>query len=162
MNGMHFVLSRLHDAENDTHSMLLRMAHTHAADQEVHHVSLDLARWSREHVRRLATSAGDVGLRLNPDADAPTRLGERLRSAASSISARQSAPGLLLIDDLRRLYLQTSQASLDWEMLAQLAKAKRNKELLELAAECHPQNLRQIRWANTMLKTLTPQVLSAM
>lgn len=162
MNGVHFVLSRLHEAENDTHSMLLRMAHTHAADQEIHHVSLDLARWSGEHVRRLAKAADDEGLKLAAEPDSPTRLGERLRSAASSMSARQTAPGLLLIDDLKKLYLQTSQVSLDWEMLAQVAQAKRDQELLDLSEECHPQNLRQIRWANTMLKTLTPQVLSSM
>ena len=33
-------------------------------------------------------------------------------------------------------------------------------DLLALASSCHPQTLRQIRWANTMIKTLSPQVLS--
>ena len=34
------------------------------------------------------------------------------------------------------------------------------RELLALSEQCHPQTLRQIRWANTMIKTQTPQVLA--
>jgi hypothetical protein len=45
-------------------------------------------------------------------------------------------------------------------MLAQVAQAKHERELLALSQECHPQTLRQIRWANTMIKTLSPQVLA--
>jgi hypothetical protein len=47
-----------------------------------------------------------------------------------------------------------------WEF--QIAQAKRNTGLLSLSERCHPQTLRQIRWANTMLKTQTPQVLSSL
>ncbi|XVS61012.1 hypothetical protein ACQPYE_22170 [Actinosynnema sp. CA-299493] len=50
--------------------------------------------------------------------------------------------------------------SLDWELLAQGAQAVRDTELLTLAQRCHPQTLRQMRWANAMLKTLSPQVLA--
>jgi len=46
-------------------------------------------------------------------------------------------------------------------MLAQVAQATSNGELLELASSCHTQTLRQIRWANTMIKTLSPQLLAS-
>jgi hypothetical protein len=45
-------------------------------------------------------------------------------------------------------------------MLAQVAQAKHERELLALSQECHPQTLRQIRWANTMIEPLSPQVLA--
>jgi hypothetical protein len=73
----------------------------------------------------------------------------------------RSEPALKLLDDLRRLYLAASENSLYWEMLAQLAQATKDDRLLELASACHPQTLRQIRWANTMIKTLSPQALTS-
>ncbi|MFD9633736.1 molybdopterin-dependent oxidoreductase [Streptomyces violascens] len=60
-----------------------------------------------------------------------------------------------------RLYLAASENSLHWEMLAQLAQATKDDRLLELVSACHPQTLRQIRWANTMIKTLSPQALTS-
>jgi hypothetical protein len=49
--------------------------------------------------------------------------------------------------------------SLDWELIAQGAPAARNSQLVEVAARCHPETLRQMRSANAMLKELSPQVL---
>lgn len=34
----------------------------------------------------------------------------------------------------------------------------KDNTLLELSAACHPQTLRQLEWANAMLKTLSPQM----
>jgi hypothetical protein len=48
-----------------------------------------------------------------------------------------------------------------WEMLAQAAQAAKNTELLELTSDCHPETLRQVRWANTMIKNLSPQILTS-
>jgi hypothetical protein len=45
-------------------------------------------------------------------------------------------------------------------MLAQVAQAAKDTDLLDLAAACHPQTLRQLRWTNTMIKTLSPQLLT--
>jgi hypothetical protein len=70
--------------------------------------------------------------------------------------------GIMLLEDLRDLYLRASQNSLAWEMLGQIAQAKHERELLALSKECHPQTLRQIRWANTMLKTQSPQILASL
>ena len=70
-------------------------------------------------------------------------------------------PGLLLLADLRRLHRKAAGVSLDWELLAQGAQATKNTGLLELAERCHPETLRQLKWANAMLKTLSPQVLAS-
>jgi hypothetical protein len=58
-------------------------------------------------------------------------------------------------------YLCASDNSLLWEMLAQAAQAHRDDALLDLCTRCHPQTLRQIRWANTQLKTVSPQLLTS-
>lgn len=59
------------------------------------------------------------------------------------------------------LYLAASSNSLHWEMLAQAAQATTDTELLALAAACHPQTLRQIRWTNTLIKIHAPQALTS-
>jgi hypothetical protein len=162
VNGIQYALRRIYDGENDITQDLLRMAAKHHTEHEIQHVARDLASWSQEHVRLLARHAPAYGLSLDEQADGPHRVTERARDALSQVIGRRPEPGLLLLEDLRELYLRASQNSLAWEMLAQIAQAKHERELLDLSEECHPQTLRQIRWANTMLKTLSPQVLSSL
>ena len=69
--------------------------------------------------------------------------------------------GLLLLADLRRLHRVAAGVSLDWELLGQGAQAAKDSELLALTKQCHPQSLRQMRWANAILKVLSPQVLAS-
>jgi hypothetical protein len=70
-------------------------------------------------------------------------------------------PAMLLLADLRRVYRMAAGVSLDWELLAQGAQAAKDQRLLELAQRCHPETLRQVRWANAMLKELAPQTLTS-
>jgi hypothetical protein len=161
MNGIRYALNRVHAGENEMHKMLLRAAEVHHTEHEVHHVARDLAVWSAEHVQHLAEHAERLGINLDGKADSPNRLTERLRATTSQLIGRRPEPGVLLLHDFRNLYLQGSDNSLHWEMLAQIAQAKHERELLALTEECHPQTLRQIRWANTMLKTQSPQILAS-
>ena len=68
---------------------------------------------------------------------------------------------MLLLADLRHLYRTAAGVSLDWELLGQGAQAAKDSKLLGLTKRCHPQSLRQMRWANAMLKVLSPQVLAS-
>ena len=149
-----FALRELHRAEQALARDLLKVADRHRGEHEIHHVALDLAEWSRRHVGELAAAGRDLGLRL--DADPPLRPG-----AAPGEPARRAEPGLLLLADLRRLHRTAAGVSLDWELLAQGAQAVKDSALLELASRCHPQTLRQLKWTNAMLKTLSPQILSS-
>ncbi|MFI0508660.1 hypothetical protein ACH3Y9_03535 [Streptomyces sp. WSLK1-5] len=47
-------------------------------------------------------------------------------------------------------------------MLARVARATRDERLLELAPDCHPQTLRQMRWTDTLIKQVSPQVLTSL
>jgi hypothetical protein len=172
MTGIDVTLRTLHRGERELADELRTAADRHRAEHEVHHVAIDIARWSREHAERIEGVAPDYGVRLAEsaagdsgqavgDADAGPAVLPALRDQVEAIG-RSPVPGLRLLHDLRVLYLGASENSLGWEMLAQAAQAQRETRLLELASACHPQTLRQVRWANTLIKTLSPQVLSSM
>lgn len=160
MNGPQYALHRVHGAEQDLVVLLDEITTRHAQDHEVLHVARDLRGWSAEHIAVLTDHAADRGIRLDDDTSGPG--GARRLVAAAGHLLRRPDPGILLLEDMHDLYLAASHASLAWEMLAQIAQAQHDRDLLGLTGRCHPQTLRQIRWANTMLKTLSPQILSAL
>jgi hypothetical protein len=154
-------IEELHRSENELYTVLLSMSDRHRVDHEVFHVTRDMARWSEHHVAELAEAGREFGLELEPEARSVHSLLETLQQKASELTGRRSAPGLLLLADLRHLYREASGTSLDWELLAQGAQGARKKELLDMAERCHPQTLRVSRWANAKLKESSPQVLAS-
>ncbi len=159
MNPVEAVLRTLHDGELALRDDLLAAAEDHRAEHEFHHVATDTARWSAEHARLIAATAADRDLHLPADRD-PAVLTRLRRKAAEDLTPRPHAlPDLLAA--LTALHLAATRNSLHWEMLAQAAQAGRDGELLQLASRCHPQTLRQLRWTNTLIKTLAPQLLTA-
>jgi hypothetical protein len=160
VSGIDSTLSALHDDERDLELDLLAAAERHRAEHEFHHVATDVARWSREHATRLAALGRDRGLALSGPRDHPSPGAlAALREKASQALGRRPETGLVLLHDLRDLHLAAVGNSLHWEMLAQAAQATRDGRLLELVSACHPQTLRQMRWTNTMIKVLSPQLL---
>ncbi len=152
-------LEELHRSENHLAHQLLAVAERHKVDHEVFHVGRDLATWSQDHVRRLAAFGDRYGVDLDPEpAGEPTLLG-RLSEAVSDRLGRRSAPALLLLRDLRSIHIHAVGVSVDWEMVAQVAQGVEDTELLALAQRCHPQNLRQARWANSRIKESATQIL---
>jgi hypothetical protein len=154
-------IDELHRSENELYTVLLSMSDRHEVDHEVFHVTRDMASWSRQHVADLAEAGREFGLELDPEARQVHGLMEKVRQKASELTGRESAPGLLLLADLRHLYREASGTSLDWELLAQGAQGAKNTDLLDLAERCHPQTLRVSRWANAKLKESSPQVLAS-
>jgi hypothetical protein len=158
--GLEYALRRVHHGENEVAQHLTRLSTRHERDPEVHHVAADLAGWSALNIARLADAAEayDVSLAREPDRPGPVR--HAIDAVASTADGR--APAIVLLEDLRDVYLVAGETSLAWEMLAQHAQARREPDLLQVTAECHPQNLRQLRWANSMIKVLSPQALAAL
>jgi hypothetical protein len=154
-------LRDLHRSEQSLTIELLRASDRHKSEHEIHHVAYDLARWSRHHVRDLATTGRRYGLTMPDDAKNNSGLVAALREKISEWTRRRPEPGLLLLADLRHLHRSAAGVSLDWELLAQGAQAAQDTDLLALTQRCHPQTLRQMRWANAMLKVLSPQVLAS-
>jgi hypothetical protein len=154
-------IEELHRSENELYTVLLSMSDRHRVDHEVFHVTRDMATWSARHVAELAAAGQEFGLDLDPEAEHVAGLLEILRQKASELTGRRSAPGMLLLADLRHLYREASGTSLDWELLAHGAQGAKKKELLDLAERCHPQTLRVSRWAESKLKESSPQVLAS-
>ncbi|MDQ1035642.1 hypothetical protein QFZ75_002058 [Streptomyces sp. V3I8] len=161
MNGVQLALHTLHRGERHLATELVAVADRHRAEHEVHHVARDIAAWSREHVRRLAEASAAHGLDLDDPPDGPPD-GPPDPTGPIDPPGLSGPPGLLLLRDLRDLHLAATHNSLHWEMLAQVAQATRTAGLLALTASCHPQTLRQMRWTNTMIKNLSPQVLASL
>jgi hypothetical protein len=159
-SGLEYAVHRVHHAENEMVNHLLRLSEKHAADAEVFHVARDLAEWSKLDLAAIAEVAQRYDIELDAQPDEPGAVRHAVDSLAAKMPGRPGA--LALLEDLRDVYLVGSEASLAWEMLAQHAKARREADLLELVSRCHPQTLRQIRWVNTMIKVLSPQVLSSL
>ncbi|WP_448626141.1 hypothetical protein [Geodermatophilus sp. URMC 64] len=154
-------LEELHHSENDLAGQLLALSDRHKADHEIFHVARDLAVWSQEHVRRISAIGRRFGLHLDPEPAGDPTLLQKVRQEVGDRLGRRSAPALLLLRDLRSVYVDASGVSVDWEMIAQAAQGARDRELFELASTCHPDTLRQARWANAQLKEAAPQILAS-
>ncbi|WP_329189738.1 hypothetical protein [Actinacidiphila glaucinigra] len=162
MNGIKDLLRALHGDEERLSREFVTVADRHRTDHEVHHVAMDLAAWSREHTRRIADTARAYDLELDPPGEPHTGLLSAVGRKTAEAVGHRPEPALLLLRDLRDLHLAASGNSLYWEMVAQAGQATRDEALLGLATRCHPQTLRQMRWTNTMIKTLSPQALASL
>jgi hypothetical protein len=112
-------------------------------------------------VRRIAAIAPKYGLELDPEPAGDPTLLQKVRQEIGDRLGRRSAPALLLLRDLRSVYIDAQGVSVDWEMIAQAAQGVKDTELLELASSCHPDTLRQAKWANSQIKEKTPQILGS-
>ncbi|MER7800234.1 hypothetical protein ABTX71_07900 [Streptomyces parvulus] len=162
MNGIVLTLRALHDGEQQLADDLVTVAERHRAEHEVHHVATDLATWSLAHVRRLAEAAAQRDAEQEGPAVPPYSVFATPRAKEPEALVPRLAPGLLLLRDLRELHVAAAENSLHWEMLAQAAQATRDTDLLQLVSGCHPRTLRQMRWTNTMIKNLAPQILTSL
>lgn len=152
-------IRELHRAENDLAAALLHLSDRHKADHEIFHVARDIARWSQEHVRELARVGKDYGLDLDPEPEDDVTLMAKARQKGAEFVGRHHDPALLLLADLRHVHKVAAGASLDWEILAQTAQALKDRELLGVCKDCHPETLRQMRWANAQLKVQSAQTM---
>lgn len=159
MSKVPMALEELHRSENGLAADLLRISDRHKAEHEVHHVARDIARWSQQHVRAIARLGRDRGLDLDEEPAGDPSLLARARQKGDELIGRRHEASLLLLADLRGVHKDAAGVSLDWEILAQTAQALKDRELLGLAQACHPETLRQMRWANAQLKELSAQVM---
>jgi hypothetical protein len=153
-------LRELHRSERALAVKLDAVAARHHSDHGITHLATDLAGWSRGHVDQIADVGRNYGLHLRwrPNLAA---VAAPAQQRLSDLVGRRPEPALLLLADLRRVHQLAAGVSVDWELLAQGAQAAKDERLLALAQRCHPDTLRQMRWANAMLKELAPQTLTS-
>jgi hypothetical protein len=152
-------IRELHRSENELAEELLHLSDRHKVDHEVFYVARDIARWSQQHVRELARVGRDYGVELDPEPEDEGTVLARVRRKGAELAGRHHEPAMLLLADLRRVHKMAAGVSLDWEILAQTAQALKDSELLGVTKDCHPQTLRQLRWANAQLKVQSAQAM---
>ena len=159
MNNMGIALRELHRAENQLAEKLLHVSDRHKVDHDIFYLAKELAGWSQEHVRLLADSGSRYGVDLDPEPRGESHLLAKARDRLSEAVGREPETNLLLLVDVREIYTHASGVSVDWELVAQAAQGLKDTDLLALSKRCHPETLRQVRWANAKLKESATQIL---
>lgn len=160
MNKIGQLLDDLHDAETDLAHQYRVVSERQAADQEVHYMCITLAKQADEHAEHVRRVADKFGKELSePGGDRLTNVLGGLRHKTSELMGRRPEAGLLLLRDLRELYLMAEEANVHWLALGQVAQAVRDHDLLDEVSDLHKQTLTQIKWLKTKMKESTPQVL---
>src|SRR6185503_11824461 len=85
-NKVGAAIEELHRAENDLAGELLTLSDQQKVDHEVFYVARDIARWSQEHVRRLAEIGGDYGLELDPEPEDEPSLMARVKQKGAELT----------------------------------------------------------------------------
>jgi hypothetical protein len=161
MNKVGLLLRELHDAETDLAEEYRRVSERQASEHDVFYMCKTLAKQVDEHIHALAQLAP----RFDADLDEPSDEGRvgaalsTLRHKTSELLGRRPEAGLLLLQDLRRLYLLAEEVNLGWIATGQGAQALRDHDLLDQVSLLHKQTLTQIKWIKTRLREATPQVL---
>ncbi|WP_309081471.1 hypothetical protein [Zhihengliuella sp.] len=153
------VLHEIHHSENELAKKLLHVSERHKVDHEIYHLARDLAGWSHRHVREIAEIGQRYGQDLNPEPDSESGVLHDVLEKGSELIGRRAKAELLMLIDLREVYTKASGVSADWEMLAQAAQGIKHTDLLDVTKRCHPDTLRQMRWANAKLKETSTQIL---
>jgi hypothetical protein len=155
---VHVVLNDVAEVEHDLALRLVRFAERHAVEHDLYHTGHALARQCRQHLERLEPFTERYDARP-PDATvrSPGVL-ERVRRGASDAIGRSEAAGLVLVHDMRDLYLGVQDAELAWVLLLQVARAVRDAELVETTSACHEAAAMRGKWLRTRLKESAPQI----
>ncbi|WP_260479139.1 hypothetical protein [Kibdelosporangium aridum] len=90
-------LRELHRSEAALAKDLLKVADRHKAEHEIHHVARDVAKWSADHVRELATAARRYDVELDHEISRSSGALASIRTTVSELAASRPEPGLLLL-----------------------------------------------------------------
>jgi hypothetical protein len=149
------------DAEAELATQLRTVGERHAVEHDIYHLGHMLAQQCADHVERLAPFAEKYGGTVNPERinDSPSML-STIRQKSAELIGRSEKPGLLLLHDLRHLYLTAQQAEVAWVILVQAAQAIRDAKLLSVSETCREQAETCGKWLRTKIKESSPQILA--
>lgn len=155
-------LEHLHATESELAKDLRTIAERHAAEHDVYHVGLMLADRCNDLVLSLQPFAEAYGQHVDADTDVDAVHGfaERLRRGTSAVLGRSERTGLLLLRDLRDLFIQANEAQIDWTIVRQGALAVRDRDLVTACDVGLSETERTVRWLKTRIKEAAPQVMA--
>ncbi len=154
-------LDKLSTSVEDLTEELRAVAERHASQQDVYHMGHTLSRRLEE-----------VGAMLDPflkaygqngfdgaDGEAVRAFAEKVRRTMSTLTGRSAKSGLLLLRDLRELFVDTAGCQIDWTIVRQGAMAARDEPLADVAQVGMDETKRVMKWLTTRIKEASPQVL---
>jgi hypothetical protein len=153
-------ISDVQDAEAELANQLRVIGERHAVEHDLYHLGHTLARQCADHLEQLAPFADHYGATPRDAAGESPGLLERLRHTSSELLGRSELSGVLLLRDLRNLYLAAQEAEIAWVILEQAALAVRDGELLQVVGICHEHAETRGKWLRTRIKQSAPQVLA--
>ena len=154
-------ISDVQAAETDMAKELRAIGELHAVEHDLYHLGHMLARQCAEHLERLTPFADRYGGdHAGDSAGESPRILETLRRKNAEFLGRSETSGLLLLRDLRNLYLTGQEAEIAWVILVQAAQAVRDRELLQMASFCQEGAEARAKWLRTRIKESAPQVLA--
>jgi hypothetical protein len=160
MNKIGLLLDDLHDAETDLAAEWRTIGERHAAEHDMYYIGHTLAKQCDAHAERVREIGENYGKELSePHGQSMRNVLSGIRQKTSALLGRESAVGLLLLRDLRQLYLMAEEVNVHWIALGQVAQAVRDEELLDTVTKLHKETLTQIKWLKTRIKQAVPQIL---
>jgi hypothetical protein len=152
-------VKQLHDAELDLAERYRAIGGRHPSDHDVYHQTRTFAKQCVDHANKLQPIAGRYGDELEPEEEPKEGLVDTLRAKTGALLGRRPESGLLLLRDLRELYLDAQETLIMWVIVHQGAMAARDTELLGVVSECNLETELQVKWFVTRIKVTAPQVL---
>jgi hypothetical protein len=154
-------IERLQRAQVDLADDLASTAERHAAEADLYQLGHELARRARDLATTLEPSVVAYGEQpaTSEDDDGGNGFRERLRRFAGDVVGRSERVGVLLLSDLRDLYLQAQDVEIEWTIVHQGAMAARDQRLVDACAQGLSETERTTRWLKARIKDSAPQVL---
>lgn len=153
---LNLAIDDVNEAEAHMAQHLRAIGERHAPEADIYFLSHSLARQCAQHVARLRPFGEQYGATPAPDGvDTSPGLLEKVRHSGPA------DPAVLLIQDLRELYVAAQDAEITWIILLQAARARRDAELIQAVTECHEHAQTRAKWVRTRIKVSAPQVYAA-
>jgi hypothetical protein len=155
-------LEHLHASQRDLADELRALAERHAAEHDVYHVGNMLADRCEQLTAGLAPFLEAYGQdESDEDGSGIVRAFiERARRTTAAMVGRSEKAGLLLLRDLRELYVHAQETEIDWTIARQGALAARDQALEISCLTGMQETERVVRWLKTRIKEGAPQALA--
>jgi hypothetical protein len=142
-------LGYLHRAALDLAEGFRKVGEAHAAEVDVYHTCLTLAKQCEAHAEKLKPFVDRYG---EEKPEEPEQLYHEF--------FKQTRSGSLgLLRDMQDLYMMASACDISWTMIGQAAQGLRDRELLEVVYSCEMETANQMKWIRTRMKVAAPQTL---
>jgi len=156
-------LEHLADVHTELIEDLRTIGDRHRPEADIFHMCHALA----ERLIPLGSALSSNAERYGRDVQGPSEGGAwsdamaRVRRRMSDVAGKSPKSGLLLLWDLRHLYLEAQEDLLGWTIVGQAAKARRDKELRALTDLGYAESERVVKWLTTMIKISSAQALTS-